>query len=351
MKISVEDLKPGFKLLQDVILKGDRVLLYKDTMLTEHHIECLRAFLISKVEIHAANGIKKGIENSMEKVAEINELQSLYLSVVNEFKNEFINLQSGSMIDILRMRELIVPLYEKFFQHKEHINVIINSTNKEDYLYHHCVATGLLSGLIARQMKYSQAECIQLLLGGLLSDAGMSKLPISILKKVSPLTESEKKILLDHPAHSYKLVQKIPSLKSEVKVAMLQHHERLDGSGYPFQVKHDKIHEYAKIIAIGDVYHAMCSERNYKEKRHYIEVLEYFIYDSFGKFDRAVVRALVQIIIHLKQGQNVLLTNGEVGEVKFVDQENPTRPLLFIESRNELVRLQDDRHLRIFEVF
>ncbi|MGL4523261.1 MAG: HD-GYP domain-containing protein [Bacilli bacterium] len=350
MKVATEEIKVGSVLLKDVLIMNDFILVPKETVLTAQHIEFLHAFSVMNVDVHMSQIYTESVLGQVEDQIVIGSIGEIYLLCVEEFKLQFINLQSGSSIDILKMRELIVPLFEKLLENKQSINDLVSLSNKEDYLYHHCVTTGLISGLIGKELKLEHAECIQLLLGGLLSDAGMSKLPISILKKESTLTHSETETLFEHPTHTYKLVQKIPSLKNEVKVAMLQHHERLDGSGYPLKVKHDKIHIYAKIIAIADVYHAMCSHRKYRKKMHYIEVIEYFLYDSFGKFDRMVVRALATITFNLKQGQIVLLSNGEEAEVKFIDSEHPTRPLIHIESTGELIYLQNQKGLFIKSV-
>ena len=117
-------------------------------------------------------------------------------------------------------------------------------------------------------------DWFQIGLAGVLADSGMSRLNPNWLIKGTELTIQEFKEMKKHPTYSYQLVENITALTKAAKLAILQHHERLDGSGYPLGVKADKIHPYAKIIAIVDTYHAMTSERAYKPKKSPFKVME-----------------------------------------------------------------------------
>ena len=78
-----------------------------------------------------------------------------------------------------------------------------------------------------------------------------------------------------------------------MKVAILEHHERINGSGYLLRKKGDAIHIFSKIIAVADVYHAMTSERIYRKKQSPFKVMEMIMHDDFGKFDLTIVKTLL----------------------------------------------------------
>ena len=125
----------------------------------------------------------------------------------------------------------------------------------------------------------------------------MAKVQSSIIQKRAALTHNEFKEIKNHINYSYQMVQHIPSLKEGAKVAIFQHHERLDGSGYPMGIKSNKIHPIAQIIAVADTYHAMTSERMYRKKQSPFRVLELMRQDQFGQFDISALNAFVQKLL------------------------------------------------------
>ena len=97
-----------------------------------------------------------------------------------------------------------------------------------------------------------------------------------------------------------------------MKEAIYQHHERLDGSGYPNGERIGSISNFAQIIAVADVFHAMTSERLYRAKHSPFKVIEMIKEEEFGKFDAKVVQALVDIVVDLPIGTKIELSNLEL---------------------------------------
>ena len=135
------------------------------------------------------------------------------------------------------------------------------------------------------------------------------------------------------------MVQDTPLLRQEMKLAILQHHERLDGSGYPRGEKMGTISIFSQILATADVFHAMTSERLYRTKQSPYKVIEMIKEEEFGKFDIKVVEALQRLVGSLSIGTRVKLTDGEIGEVMFIHRDAPLRPMIKKESDGAIIDL------------
>ena len=199
-------------------------------------------------------------------------------------------------------------------------------------------------------MKYDIADVYQVTLAGCLADCGMAKIPPKILSKSTSITALEYEEIRKHPIYSLKMLQRSTLLKESVKHAVLQHHERLDGSGYPRGKSEQKPHAFAKIVAVADVYHAMASERIYRKKQSPFKVIEMIMQDGFGKFDITVINKLLSCIMNYSMGSRVRLSNGYIAEIVFIDKQSPTRPLIKVFDTDELINLNHNRDLFIEEI-
>ena len=150
-----------------------------------------------------------------------------------------------------------------------------------------------------------------------------------------------------HPIYSYQMIKDIPVLKQSIKAAVFQHHERLDGSGYPTGERGERIPMEAQIIAVADVFHAMTSERAYRAKEASFKVLEKIKEEEFGKFNLKVTDALLSVVSDLSIGSKVLLSNLEHGEVLYINSNAPTRPLIKLSRTGDMIDLQTLRHIHI----
>ena len=167
--------------------------------------------------------------------------------------------------------------------------------------------------------------------------------PILIGKKV-PVCKRRDLLYIDS------MIKDFPVLKKEMKEAVFKHHERLDGSGYPTGSKISSNLDYSQIIAVADVFHAMTSERLYRTKQSPFIVIEMIKESEFGKFDIKVVQALMDLIVELPIGTKVELSNSVRGEVMFINKFDPTRPLIKLESTEEIIDLSTNRYFHITRV-
>lgn len=362
MRVSSSQLVPGCVLLRDVKGKTNRPIIPEKTVLTDNHILFLKKFLIDQVEVSerlAAGTFFKPLpirpeeEQPEKKTSEV-ELATLsfkehYLYVVASYKKLFESWRNNQPIRNLAVRNLLLPLLDRMDDIGSSVYTLHQYANKKDYFYHHGVSVAILSAYLGKKMGYQQGEWYQIGLAGLLSDAGMAKLGDFILKKEGALTEAEKIEIRKHPTHSYRMVEHISHIPYTVKLAVLQHHERIDGSGYPLGLSHEKIHSFARIIAVSDMYHAMTSERLYRQKQSPFRVIEELQKEQFSKLDPRVVQVFVDAVTNFSIGTKVILSTNQIGEIVFIEQNHPTRPIVRLES-GEIITLSNNHQLYIKEI-
>jgi HD domain. len=241
------------------------------------------------------------------------------------------------------------PLFKKIEENPLHLLFLQNQVQKNDYVFHHAVTVGLLSGYIAKRMKLSRGDYYQVLLAGTMADCGMAKVDPKVFQK-EQLTSAEREDIQLHPQYSFKLVQNIPSLNQGAKIAILQHHERLDGSGYPSGAKGDSIHLYSRIIAISDVYHAIVCDRVYRNRVSPFEALEIMNRDMFGKLDISILETFTNYLCQQALNMYVKLSNGMVVKIIYIDKRYPTRPVVKEAESGEILRLDQRQDLTIEEI-
>lgn len=164
----------------------------------------------------------------------------------------------------------------------------------EDYNYHNAVLSALTSYKIAQWCGYPQKDWLQIAFAGLLHDIGNVKVDNSLLQKPERLSSSEIEEVRRHTTYGYQLLRNVTAINEGVRLAALQHHEKVDGSGYPLRMEGTQIHFYAKIVAIADIFHAMTLKRSYKKAQSPYLVLEQIVTESFGKLDPVIVQTFIQ---------------------------------------------------------
>ena len=358
--VKVQELKLGSVVAEDIFANTQTPIIYKNAKITHEHLHVFKAFNISSVLIIVENNAKQLLNDDLELIPQFvssthpigayDTFDKLYNDAVSTYKKEFSNWAAGSKVDIAKIRVLILPLVERVLDNRAYIFDLNSYSNPKDYLYHHCIATGLIAGVIAQKLGFERGNCIQMALAGALADCGMSKVAEKIRNKKEALTAIEFAEIRKHPIHSYAMIKDFPVLKREMKEAVFKHHERLDGSGYPTGKKLSTSLDYSQIIAVADVYHAMTSKRLYRTKQSPFIVIEMIKESEFGKFDIKVVQALIDLIVELPIGTKVELSNLERGEVMFINKYVPTRPLIKLLSTGEIIDLSTTKMFHITRV-
>ncbi|MNP15623.1 Cyclic di-GMP phosphodiesterase response regulator RpfG [compost metagenome] len=189
---------------------------------------------------------------------------------------------------------------------------------------------------------------MQAAFAGLFHDIGNIKVDPSILYKPDTLTTGEIEEMRQHTKYGYHILKNITAVNEGVRLAALQHHEKIDGTGYPMHVNATKIHIYAKIVGLVDIFHAMTLNKAYRKRQSPYLVLEQIHTESFGKLDPELVQIFINKVTEFNNGTKVRLSNDQIGEIVFSNNNYPTRPMISVNG--EIINLEQTRHLYIEEI-
>jgi len=180
---------------------------------------------------------------------------------------------------------------------------------------------------MGKWLGFSKEDTEVLTLAGLLHDTGKIMMPDNILKKPSRLSVTEYEIIKTHPFQGYNLL-KGEDLDERIKNAALMHHERCDGSGYPSRLVSNEIDDFAKIVAIADVYDAMTSARIYRGPLCPFDVIHIFESEGLRKFEPRFLLPFLERIVNTYMNNDILLNNGETGTIIMINRLYLSKPVI-----------------------
>lgn len=175
----------------------------------------------------------------------------------------------------------------------------------------------------------SEEETRVLTLAGLLHDIGKMLVPKEIITKAGNLTKEEFDIIKTHSIKGYQALKDY-SIDIRIKYVALMHHERCDGSGYPNGFVKEQLDDFARIVAIADVYDAMTSSRRYRDAICPFDVVEEFERDGFLKFDPGYLMTFLERIVLSYLHNIVRLNDGREGEVVMINKLSLSKPIVRI---------------------
>lgn len=368
--IPVTELKPGLKIVSNVYSPLGGLLLQKGKVLLPRDLDILRAFMISSVEIEepfksakesnntsstpAAAKLEKAAATVPSTSAAASEVEHLPTSSLHQEYDRMLHLTKSAFQSVLAAE---LPIYElrrqlealiKQMKHYKVLTFTPRNMNEYDYLYHNAILSSMTSYLLAQWHGLPQKDWMQVAFAGLLHDIGNTKVDPLILYNPDPLTENESEEMQMHTTYGYQQLRKTSAINEGVRLTALQHHEKMDGSGYPFHLTGEKIHVYARIVAIADIFHAMTLNRRYRKAQSPYLVLEQLKSEAFGKLDPSIVQTFVEKVTQFHNGMRVRLSNGKTGEIIFSDRNHPTRPMVSVNG--EIINLVKDTSFHIEEV-
>lgn len=239
----------------------------------------------------------------------------------------------NNVVDFVAFKEIKEQIQEHFNDNYKMIGCINLFKMADSYTYAHSINVALLSTLIGKWMKFGPQTLDNLMLAGLFHDIGKMRIDKNILNKPDKLSDEEFEEIKKHPVYSYELLQENTDIPLDVKVGVLMHHERMDGSGYPYGVYNENINDIAKVLAVADVYDAMISDRPYQKKRSPFDVMQLLQEGVFGKLDTKILLTFLSNIATYYIGTYVALNTGEIGEVVAINPSCVYRPIIRVQDR------------------
>lgn len=233
-----------------------------------------------------------------------------------------------STLDVQDISGAVTDILGEIMDNKA-VQVSLNDISAtDDYTFSHSVSTTVYSLLLARELNYSVTMMEHLAVGTLLHDIGKVFLNKEILFKEKELTQEEFEYVKGHTILGYQSLRKYASMPEVARLISLQHHERVDGTGYPRGLSEEEMHEFAKVVSIADVYDALTTDRCYRKKWSNEKAVNYLIECSGTKFDTKLVGIFIQQIAIYPNGSMVRLSDDTYAIIKDQNRSMPLRPIV-----------------------
>lgn len=349
MRVHVYDLQVGDRLLSDVFNPYGLFVLPKNKILTSEDIVKLRNHRIEYVEIDYRQPEEDDYTPPPQAKQIVEQAGPRFESAVKGMKDYYLRVNNDGSIEESEVTSDFEPLIENLRKESDFVSVLLLLNNQDEYTFQHSVQVGMISYTLARWLGKEEEEARLIAKAGYLHDIGKSKIDPAILNKPASLTEEEFEKVKNHTVYGYHILNRSMPERPEFGLVALQHHERLDGSGYPQGLRGDDIHPYARIVAVADVYSAMISPRAYRKKRDLLYVLQELQRLSFSELDPVIVHTFIRNMIPNFIGKRILFKDGQTGTIIMNNPHDPFRPLVKI--RNDFVDLSRRTDLAIVTIF
>ncbi|MFJ8236813.1 HD-GYP domain-containing protein [Ureibacillus sp. NPDC094379] len=332
-------------------------LLKEDAIVSNRIIERLKQLNIQYVYIDDL--ISSGIE--VEESVSIEKRMKIVNQITDSFlKIKGLNFQDASLVLDKQSKVIGVivdDLLDSILNSEEILTVLTDAFLYDEYLYQHSFQVTLYSLAIAKELGYSSNDLRNIGIGAMLHDVGKLLIPTSILLKPGRLTDEEYETMKHHTTYGFDILRNLHTISLLVAHCAFQHHERIDGSGYPRGLVDYEIHPFAKVIAVADVFDAVTSNRVYREKMLPSQGICIIEAGSGTLYDAKVVEALKRSVVHYPNGTIVMLSDERRGVVAKQNIADSSRPIIRIFEENQILlkatytlNLMEEINLKILKV-
>lgn len=320
--ISIDSVKGHELLARDILNDNNSVLMTAGTVVKKEYISRLKELNIEfiYVEDEIAEGVrlKESLEIQIKEQCQeaVRDILTKYSYNTDKELEEIKTIADEIIYDIMEDPEVMYNLS--------------SIRNKSEGTYSHSLNVCALSVILALKLKLSKQKVRDIAIGCLLHDIGFTYITLDYSSLImEECTEKEQKEIKKHIIYGYSAIEKAEWLSSTSKDIIISHHERLDGSGYPFHLKGDKIKIGSKIAAVCDEFDSRVYG-NLMTKTKVHDAIDYIVSQAGNKFDLNVIKAFVASVAAYPIGALVITNENEIGIVLRQNPKCPTRPIIRI---------------------
>lgn len=352
-RVNTSDLVPGMVTAEDVYNFNNQLILPRGIILTDSTItklafySVLTLYVEDQLVVQSAqtDDYTTSYTDRLKRSPEFTRFHKEFENDVDSFRGAMNDvIEKGSPLDVNKLMNHTLNILDLAATTPNVFDMLHCMREYDDETYVHSMNVALICNIFARWLRMSEEEIAKATTSGLLHDIGKIKIPDSILKKPDKLTKQEFNIIKRHPQEGYRLLLD-SKLDEDVLNAVLMHHERCDGSGYPFGLMANQIGTYAKMVAIADVYDATTSARVYRGPLCPFSAISIFEDEGLQKYDHRFIMTFLENVVNTYLLNNVRLTNGTVGTVVFIHKDKLSSPT--IRTAGGFVDLSTQSNLQI----
>lgn len=271
--------------------------------------------------------------------AELPVAKSIYRKTIHSVQHAIKSIRLGKAYSTHQIETTIKDVVESVLRNSDALMNICQIRGYNDYVYEHSVNVTILACALCHILGYEKDALIEAGMGTFLHDIGMIWIPETIVNKPEKLTEAESMVIRRHPEYGLDILKDRKGISILSKTIVVQHHERLNGKGYPRGLKGTAIHELGSVAGIADAYDAMTSNRSHRPALTPQQALAFLYSVSDREFPKKITEHFVKLLGVYPVGSFVRLLSGEMGIVIRVRKEKMLSPdvlVLFDAKRKKL---------------
>lgn len=319
-RIDFRHAKPGMVLATPVLSDTGRVIINEGVLLTAALLESLETWQISTLSIWD--------EDELPQQFSAIHFETEYDKTLQIIDNAFATLRFCGELPLAEMQQSVVGAVLQMTEMVGAIQHLHSMRRLGEYTIHHSVGVSVICGVLGKWLGYEGTALRDIILAGLLHDIGKTQIPEALITKPEKLTAEEMAQMKQHSALAIELLRKAETATMDVVLAILQHHERMDGSGYPNGLSGDKIHPYARILAVADLYDAVTSDRPFQQKTSPFGAARLIAGDMYDKLDTATSATFLEHLRDQFVGSQVQLSDGRLAEVILIRNDYTFQPVV-----------------------
>lgn len=338
-KILLKDAVSGDVLARDIYGFNDTLVLKKGSVLNAESIYSLilkdiAAIYIEEREKNIGADPLSEYNERIVNSQEFKEFTEKYDENLGEFEINLNNIveKNANEDDIKEMVDKTKHIIAGCTSGGSVFDMLGNMKTYDDSTFAHCMNVSLICNVFAKWLGMNERQIELATTCGLFHDIGKVTIPPEIIKKPGKLTDEEYNTIKTHTIKGYEILKQYKNLADEVKYAALMHHEKCDGTGYPMGITGSQINDYAKIVAIADIYDAMTSARVYRGPVCPFKVIKIFEEDGLTKYEPRFILTFLENVADTYMQHNVQLSDGQVGKIIFINKNVISKPIVKCED-------------------
>lgn len=322
----IEELFPGMKLARTVFSQDGLILVEEGVELSAEHIQKMVVWDIEFVFVEEQPHEEEpaGVQEKKEKMLQAAFMET-HTRAVNTTKNLLASLHAGDPIQEEEVSTSVFELLDKLGQDRNLLVGLTQIKSMDNMLFTKCVNVCALALVMGNYLELSEKEMHLLGMAAFLHDSGMMAITEEVWNHAGPLTREQEELVKKHPELGY---ERLAGFPEEVRRVALEHHERMDGSGYPRGLKGEDIHLFSRIVGVVDVYEALITRRKHREPMLPSDALRLIMTRMKGQFDDQILKAFMGHMAIYPIGTVVKLSTNEVGRITGTNRDKPFRPVV-----------------------
>lgn len=323
--VNIDELQ-GNEILAVPVVSNDTVLIHADTVLRGEYVEKLREYKLYSVYVRDHIAFTDDVQYTSEQT--LREAKQIVKSVMSKhiYKHDR---------ELKRIAEEASKIIESVISEPDVVNSITEIRNVSTDMYSHCINVCSMATIMAVRLKMNDKQIRNVSMGAILHDIGLKYIQTPYIDiDIESMSEEELSEYKKHTIYGYSSLQEADWLTETAKEIILLHHERTNGTGYPFNQKGDKLKLEVRLVALCDEFDSLISGIGNKKMKIY-EAIEYIKVNSGVYFDAAIAAKFLETVAVYPRGTRVLTSEGEIGIVIRQNNKMLERPVLRMLNKSD----------------